>query len=326
MRVALIDNLTPVPRRLLVPAGAQPRRFAWIDGSGLAFVHLIALLACVPWFFSWTGVVLAVAGLYVFGTLGISVCFHRLLTHRSFTCPKWFEHALAILGVCSMQDTPARWVATHRRHHEHSDERSDPHSPWVNFLWAHIGWLVFKNRDLTRLGLTSRYAKDLLRDPFYRQLERKQVWLGVVLASWIAFFAAGFGTELLLGGTAMQALQFGASLLIWGAFVRIVLVWHSTWSVNSITHLWGYRNYETGESSRNNLIVGYLSAGEGWHNNHHADPRSARFGHLWWETDATWETIRLFKAVGLVAKIVTPSAAVLARSKRARECLGRALP
>jgi stearoyl-CoA desaturase (delta-9 desaturase) len=134
------------------------------------------------------------------------------------------------------------------------------------------------------------------------------------LTSWILFFAAGFIAELLLGGSTLEALQFGLSLLVWGVFLRTVLVWHNTWSVNSVTHMWGYRNYETDESSRNNLLVGYLSAGEGWHNNHHADPRSARHGHMWWEIDLTWLTIRLLAALGLARRVVTPSASVLARA------------
>lgn len=269
-------------------------------------MHLLALLAFVPWLFSWTGVILAFAGLYVFGTLGISICFHRLLTHRGMVFPKPLEHAFAILGICSMQDTPARWVAMHRRHHEHSDEQPDPHSPLVSFFWGHMGWLMFKNRDLTRLGLTNRYAKDVLRDRFYVIVERKAPWLCIVMTSWMLFFAGGFIAELLLGGTAMQALQFGLSLLVWGVFVRIVLVWHNTWAVNSVTHVWGYRNYNTDESSRNNLLVGYLTAGEGWHNNHHAYPRSARHGHTWWELDVTWLTIRLLEVMGLAHKVVRP--------------------
>jgi stearoyl-CoA desaturase (delta-9 desaturase) len=116
----------------------------------------------------------------------------------------------------------------------------------------------------------------------------------------------------------MHALQFGLSVLVWGVFLRTVLVWHNTWSVNSVAHMWGYRNYETDESSRNNLIVGYLSGGEGWHNNHHADPRSARHGHMWWEIDATWLTIRLLAALGLARNVITPSPSVLAHANAKR--------
>src|SRR5882672_9713776 len=152
-------------RKLAAPEGAQPLRISWIDTTGIVVIHLIALLAFVPWFFSWTGVVLAFAGLYVFGTLGIGLCFHRLLTHRGLVCPKWLEYSFASLGVCCLEDTPARWVATHRRHHAHADEQKDPHSPLVNFLWSHTGWLMFKNRELIRMSLCERYARDVLREP-----------------------------------------------------------------------------------------------------------------------------------------------------------------
>jgi fatty-acid desaturase len=305
-------------RRLDIPESARPFRLARIDATGIAAIHLIALLAFVPWFFSWTGTALALLGLYVFGTLGISLCFHRMLTHRSVVCPRWLEHSLAILGLCCVQDTPARWVGIHRRHHEHADEQPDPHSPLASFLWAHIGWMLFRNRELTRIRLVSRYAKDVMRDPFYVKLEQNFRWVRVVLISWLGFFASAFLVELVVGGSALDAIQFGFSVLIWGVFVRTVLVWHITWSVNSVTHMWGYRNYETGESSRNNLIIGFLSNGEGWHNNHHAAPRSARFGHRWWELDVTWLTIRLLSALGLARKIVTayPSLAITADVNR----------
>jgi fatty-acid desaturase len=296
-----------VPARLAAPAATQPWRISWIEAAGLAAIHGFALLAFVPWFFSWTGAIMAFIGVYVFGGFGINLCYHRLLTHRGVVCPKWLEHTFAILGLCCVQDTPARWVAIHRRHHEQSDQQSDPHSPLVNFLWAHMGWMVVKNRDLTRLGIFERYAKDILRDPFYARLERRFRWVWIVLISWGVFFAGGVIAELLAGGSAMEALQFGLSLLVWGVFVRTVLVWHITWSVNSATHLWGYRNYDTDEASRNNVIVAILASGEGWHNNHHADPRSARHGHLWWEIDLTWLMIRLLATLGLARDVATPS-------------------
>jgi fatty-acid desaturase len=288
-----------------LPQLAQPLRLVRVDAVAIAAIHLVALLAFVPWFFSWTGLVLAFLGLYVFGTLGISLCFHRLLTHRSLVCPDWLEHSLAILGLCCAQDTPARWVGIHRRHHEHADEQPDPHRPAAGFLWAHIGWMIYRNRDLTRLKLVSRYSKDIIRDPFYARLEQNFRWVGVVLISWLCFFGSGFFIGLLVHRNGVRAIQFGFSVLVWGVFVRTVVVWHITWSVNSLTHLWGYRNYDTSDSSRNNILVGLLSNGEGWHNNHHADPRSARFGRRWWELDATWLTIRLLSALGLARKVVT---------------------
>ncbi len=297
-------------RKLDIPESARPVRLAQIDATGIAAIHVIALLAFVPWFFSWTGVILALLGLYVFGSLGISLCFHRMLAHRGVVCPKWLEHSLAILGLCCLQDTPARWVGIHRRHHEYPDERPDPHSPLAGFLWAHIGWMIFRNRELTRLRLISRYAKDVMRDPFYARLEQNFRWVRVVLISWLGFFASAFLADLALQRDLFEAVQFGLSVLIWGVFVRTVIVWHMTWSVNSVTHLWGYRNYETDDSSCNNLIIGFLSNGEGWHNNHHAAPRSVRFGHRWWELDITWLTIRLLGTFGLASKITTPPPAL----------------
>lgn len=268
--------------------------------------HLIACLAFLPWFFSWTGVILCGVSGLLLGLLGINLCFHRLLTHRGLKCPKWFEHALAVLGVCCVQDTPMRWVAIHRRHHQHADAPPDPHSPLVNFFWGHVGWLLFENREHDRLRLFERYTKDLMRDPFYVELERSYIYYKIVLASWLVVFVSGLAGELLMGGTLLEAVQFGLSLLVWGVFLRTVLVWHQTWAVNSISHMWGYCNYPTDEGSRNNVFVGILSNGEGWHNNHHADPRSAKHGHRWWELDVTYLTIRLLAIVGLASNVVVP--------------------
>jgi stearoyl-CoA desaturase (delta-9 desaturase) len=216
------------------------------------------------------------------------------------------EYILRIVGTCCVQDTPARWVAVHRRHHEHSDQQDDPHSPLVNFFWGHVGWMLVENGDLNRLGIYERYARGIVRDPFQKWLERNYSW--IVLAHWITFFAAGAAASLVGGSTAMQALQFGASLLIWGVFVRTVLVWHISWSVNSLSHLWGYRNYETDEGSRNNMFVALISNGEGWHNNHHADPRSFRHGHRWFELDIVYLTIRAMASIGLARNLVAPAA------------------
>lgn len=293
-------------RRLALPAAVERHRIVWSYAITVGVYHAVALLALLPWFFSWTGVALAFAGLYVFGNLGINLCYHRLLTHRGLVCPKWLEHGLAILGVCSMQDTPARWVAVHRRHHEQADLQDDPHSPLVNFLWGHIGWMLIRNRDLDRLGIYDRYAKDVLRDPFYRRLERTLLYPIIVLSSWALFFAGGFAAGLLAGGSVAEALQFGASLLVWGVFVRTVLAWHIAWSVNSVAHLWGYRTYEAGGDSRNNWFVALISNGEGWHNNHHADPRSARHGHGRWEIDVVFATIKVLEAVGLARQVRRP--------------------
>jgi fatty-acid desaturase len=297
-----VIQLPPLPP----PAGVQRDRVLWVPTILVVGFHLIALLAFFPWFFSWTGVFLAALGVFLCGSLGISLCYHRLLAHRGFRCPKWLEHGLVILGVCASQDTPARWVSVHRRHHQHADEQPDPHSPLVSFGWAHSGWMFARNKELDRLGIYERYAKDILRDRFYKQLERNSWQLWIVLLQAALFFGIGCCAELMLDGTGETAVQFGVSLLVWGLFVRTVVVWHQTWSVNSVTHLWGYRNYQTDEGSRNNLLVGYLSNGEGWHNNHHADPRSAKYGHRWWELDTTWLLIRLLVMLGFAWDVVTP--------------------
>ena len=299
-------------------ASRRLRPIKWRYASGIVFVHLVAVLPCCPWFFSWTGVVLAALGCYLFGTLGICIGYHRLLTHRSFSCPRWMEHSLAILGVCCAQEAPTVWVAWHRRHHHVADEEPDPHSPLASFLWGHVGWLLIKSEHTDASSLVPRYAKDLTSDPFYKWLEFHDHWLKVVALSWVGFFAVGFAAAIAGGGTMMDAARFGSSLVVWGAAVRTVLDWHRTWSVNSVTHLWGYRNYETRDNSRNNIFVGWLASGEGWHNNHHADPRSARHGHGWREPDVSWLTIRALMALGLARDVALPSPH-LATALRPRE-------
>jgi fatty-acid desaturase len=310
MANATVPEGTSKLSHLSVPASVQRWQVLWPYAISLTVIHLLALLAFVPWLFSWTGVILAACGLYVFGTLGINLCYHRLLTHSSFSCPKWLEHFFAILGVCCLQDTPGRWVAIHRFHHQHSDEQPDPHSPLVNFIWGHFGWLMVKNDELHKISMYERYARDILRDPFYLRLEKRLLWVWVYLVHAVLFLLAGLGIGWLLTGEYLDGVQFGLSLLVWGVFVRTVVVWHITWSVNSITHMWGYRNYETGENSRNNWFVALVSNGEGWHNNHHADQRSAAHGHRWWEFDVTYITIRMLRLFGLAWDVVTPNVKV----------------
>jgi stearoyl-CoA desaturase (delta-9 desaturase) len=267
--------------------------------------HLLSLAALMPWLFSSAGLLLFLFGCYLYGTLGINLGYHRLLTHRSFKCPLWLEHTLCVLGACCLQDTPARWVGVHRLHHQHGDEPPDPHSPLVGFFWAHVGWLIHANKELERTPLYEQYARDLLHDRFYRNLERRLLWVWINLAQAVLYFAAGFLIGFCTGGAWLAGVQFGLSLLIWGVILRTVAVWHITWSVNSVTHLWGYRNYATEENSKNNLLIGLLSNGEGWHNNHHAQPRCAAHGHKWWEIDVTWRTIWLLQKLGLAWDVVS---------------------
>ena len=177
-------------------------------------------------------------------------------------------------------------------------------------------WIYTENRELNRLGIFERYAKDILSDKFYVALERGSTWLWVILGSWLAFFAFGFAAGLATGDTMLEASRIGASVLVWGVFVRTVVVWHITWSVNSVTHLWGYRNYRTNDFSRNNIFIGLISNGEGWHNNHHADPRAACHGHRACEFDVTWLTIRALKGLGLATRVIRPTPRIVATAGR----------
>jgi fatty-acid desaturase len=289
---------------LSCPIATAPKRVNWRYAIAVGSYHLLGLLAFDPWFFSKTGVALAIIGVYVFGAAGINLCYHRLLSHRSFSCPLWLEHCFAVIAVCCIEDTPARWVATHRLHHHRADDQPDPHSPLVSLFWAYVGWLFIENRDLGRTVAYDRYARDILRDKFYRWLERAIVW--IVLAQSLAYFAIGFIIGFVSGQTVAQALQFGASIWMWGVVVRTILVWHVTWCGNSFPHLFGYRNYETGDNSRNNAWVAIITSGEGWHNNHHADPQSATNQRHWWEIDLTFLFLQVLVWCGLAWDVQMP--------------------
>src|SRR5262249_3660784 len=167
--------------------------------------------------------------------------------------------------------------------HQYADAERDPHCPLKSFFWSHFGWFVIRIDPERRADLIQRYAKDVIQDPLYAFLEYNHNWVGLVVISWVAFFAGGWGIALATGESMADAIQFGASMLVWGVFVRSVEVFQATMCVNSVTHLWGYRNYETHDNSKNNFLVAIVATGEGWHNNHHAFPRSARHGHSWCE-------------------------------------------
>ncbi|MCH8344776.1 MAG: fatty acid desaturase [Planctomycetes bacterium] len=301
-----IEGAVAEPRaRLPLPDTVTLGNIRWSYLAPIAVVHLLALLAVMPWLFSWTGLIVMVVGVHLFGQ-GINLCYHRLLGHRSFTVPLWFERFLVIVALCCMEDTPVKWVATHRFHHKHSDDPHDPHSPLVAFLWAHVGWLLFENPAVHSVDTYRKYASDLLKDPFYLKLEKSYLWVWVYVAHAALYFLAGAVCGALIGGTAVSAVQFGLSLLVWGVFVRTVVVWHITWSVNSLTHVFGYTSYQTGENSRNNWLVALLAVGEGWHNNHHYDPASASVQHRWWEIDITYYHIWLLERLGLARAVVPP--------------------
>ncbi|MFW6058748.1 MAG: acyl-CoA desaturase [Phycisphaeraceae bacterium] len=301
MSTAASSSTSTLPKPRTVRA-----RILWVYAIPIAALHVLVLAAVVPWLFSWTGLIAMIVGVHVFGQ-GINIGYHRLLAHRSFQTPRWVERAFVLLALCCMQDTPARWVANHRFHHKYSDTEPDPHSPLVSFLWSHVGWLMFYNAETHNIAAYQKYVPDLVRDPFYFKLE-KRPWIlfWVYVAHAMLFFAAGAVIGYVTTASWMAALQFGLSLLVWGVIVRTVAVWHITWSVNSLTHLLGYRNYETGEHSTNNWLVALLTVGEGWHNNHHHDPASASNQHRWWEFDISYYEIKLLEWLGLANNVLPP--------------------
>jgi len=264
-------------------------RLDWTTISGITAMHLLCILA--PFFFSWSGFFIAIVLWWFVGCWGVCIGYHRLLTHRSFNSPKWFEYFLAILGVLNWQGGPIRWVGVHRIHHAHSDEEGDPHTPQHGFTWAHMFWLFLKNR-VDALSVT----KDLQRDPVLVFIDRWASLPQIILA--ILLFGLGW---LFLGSW-----NGGMSWFIWGVCVRTVFVFHSTWFVNSASHTWGYQNFDTGDNSKNNWWVALLAFGEGWHNNHHAQQRSAAHGMRWWEIDFSYLSIRFFELIGLAKNVVRP--------------------
>ncbi len=257
----------------------------WSILIGIAIIHAGALLA--PWTFTWSGFWAFFWLQWVTGLLGITLCFHRLLAHRSFYVPKWLEYVLALCGTLALQGGPIKWVATHRVHHAFSDRPQDPHSPTKGFWWAHILWLFAYDEVIDHPTKFQRYAPELARDPVYQFLEKTQVlWtvlLGIVLYAW-----------------------GGISWLVWGLFFRTAFVYHCTWLVNSAAHLWGYKTFDTNEGSTNNWWVALLSYGEGWHNNHHAYLHSAAHGLRWWEVDPTYLHIRLLAWLKLAKGVRLP--------------------
>ena len=240
----------------------------------------IAALFC----FSWRNLAVA-AGLYWLTIdLGISLGYHRLHTHRSFRVPLWMEYFFAVCGASTLEGGPIFWVATHRVHHQLSDKEGDPHSPRDGAWWSHIGWILLGEAKHNNTKLMAKYAPDLAKQRFY-------VWLN----NWHWVPTVVLAIALTLLG--------GLPLMLWGTCLRIVAGLHATWLVNSATHMWGRRRFITRDDSKNNWWVALLTFGEGWHNNHHAHPTSARHGLAWYEFDPSYILIRTLKALG-VAKSV----------------------
>jgi sn-1 stearoyl-lipid 9-desaturase len=262
-------------------ATSNQLRLDWPVILFMAAIHIGALFAFLPGNFSWTAVGLLVFLHWVTGGLGITLGWHRLVTHRSFQTPKWLEYFLVFCGTLACEGGPIDWVGMHRMHHLHSDQAPDPHDSNKGFWWSHMGWMLY---DVPCRVDIPRFTKDIIDDPVYQFLQKAFIPLQVVLG--IVLFAIG-----------------GWSFVVWGIFVRLVAVFHCTWFVNSATHKFGYQTYESGDHSKNCWWVALLTYGEGWHNNHHAYQYSARHGMQWWEIDQTWMTIQLLQALGLAQKV-----------------------
>ena len=244
--------------------------------------HIGAIVAL--FFFRWSALAVFAITYFFAINVGIGMGYHRLLTHRGYKVPKWLEHAIAICGTLALEGGPIFWVATHRVHHQYSDQPGDPHTPREGTWWAHAGWILNGQPMHRETIILARYAPDLARDRFYVLLS-KYHWVPLTV----------LGAVLLAVG--------GWPWLLWGVFFRVTVGLHATWLVNSATHLWGKRRFATRDGSRNNWWVALLTGGEGWHNNHHAHPVSARHGLAWYEVDPNYYGIWLLKQMGLAKQI-----------------------
>ena len=260
----------------------------YCTGVGIALIHVGALAAFVPALFRPSALVVAAVAAYLTGAVGITLCYHRVLTHRSLRLRKPLEYLFAIFGTLALQGDPIRWVAVHRKHHAHADQDGDPHDIRLGFRWAHVDWLYRHNVASPSPEEMMRYVPDLYADPFYRALQFLALPLQLALA--VTFFFFG-----------------GWSWVVWGIFVRLVFSYHTTWLVNSAAHMLGYRTYRTTDQSTNCWWVALLSFGEGWHNNHHAFPFSARHGLRWFEIDMTWWQVRALAVLRLADQVRLPS-------------------
>jgi len=283
-----------------VEPGVEPRReggrdrwsdldwpvVVWIGG-----VHLAALAA--PFYFTWSGLAICLVLYWVTGGLGVCLGYHRLLTHGSFQTSAPMRFLFAWLGGISGEGSAVTWVANHRKHHVFSDQEGDPHSPRDGGLWSHMLWLFPSHTAEELAAHSKRWAPDLVKD-------KGVLFLHNTFLLWHFLI----GGALLASGWLLENKVTGISWLIWGLAVRMVIVFHVTWFVNSASHMWGYRNYETTDDSRNLWWVGLFAFGEGWHNNHHAHQRMAAHGHRWWELDPTYWVIRLLESLGLAWGVV----------------------
>ena len=254
----------------------------WKNIAIIGSFHLFAIPAFFT--FSWPNVAALLIGNWIVGSLGVGLGWHRLLTHRGFKAPKWLEYTLSIFATMSIQDPPNNWITTHRMHHAFTDTDKDPHSIRPGFWWAQIGWIVWGTAQDHDQATLKRYIPDLLKDKWHTAISR-YFYVPVIISA-IILFAIG-----------------GWTMVVWGVFARVVVGWHTTWFVNSLAHIYGPRPYDTGDNSTNNWFVAILTFGEGWHNNHHMSPTSARHGLEWYQFDMNWIAIRILEKLGWATDI-----------------------
>ncbi len=262
-----------------------------VTASAFVVFHVLAVVALFNT--TWQAVVVAAALHWMCIGWGIGLGYHRLHTHRSYKTPKLVEYFFAICGTLTLQGGPVFWTALHRIHHQHSDKHGDPHTPRDGKWWSHMLWTIFGEELHRDTEIMGKYAPDLMKDRFYQVLTRWH-WVPLVVLG-LSLFAIG-----------------GVPWVLWGVFLRVVVGLHCTWLVNSATHLWGSRRFNTSDDSKNSFLVALITFGEGWHNNHHAHPRSARHGMTWWEVDLTWMQLRVMQWLGLAWDVQVPSAAQIA--------------
>ena len=251
----------------------------WITTFFIGAFHVGAFAAL--FFFSWKAFLFAMLLWWVAGSLGIGMGYHRLLTHRGYKTPKWIEYCLTVCGTLALEGGPIFWVATHRLHHQNTDRAGDPHSPHDGGLWAHMGWILTGQTMHNNATELLPYVSELRRDRFHSWISRWH-WVPITVLGVLIFLIGGW------------------RYLLWGIFFRTVIGLHSTWLVNSATHMWGRQRFTTHDDSRNSFWVALLTFGEGWHNNHHAYPQSARHGIVWYEVDLNWYAILALRTLGLV--------------------------
>ncbi len=253
-------------------------------------IHALTVYALLPKFWSLQAFSAFIILYWMTACLGVTLGYHRLLSHRAFKVPKWLERFFATCGALSCQHGPIDWVGLHRHHHTFSDTDADHHNSNKGFWWSHMGWMF---EEVPALSTVPRFTGDLVKDPYYIFLNKYFLALQIPLGAFLFWI----GTTTGVGGW---------SMVLWGIPLRLVFVYHITWLVNSATHCWGNVVFESGDSSKNNPWVAALTFGEGWHNNHHAYPSSAKQGLQRGQIDLTWEHIRFLKALGLAKRIRLP--------------------